>query len=64
MLVMKGIAKLVADATCRANGLVDIAMGMTINPVVDTAVCDVVGQFYGECSIDPAAAELWRHQLK
>ena len=64
MLVVEGISELIADATGRANGLVNIAMGVTVNPVVDAAIFDIVGQLYGEGSIDSAAAELWRHELE
>ena len=64
VLHVEGIAKLVADAAGCANGLVDVTVGVTIYPVVNAAVSDVVGQFYGERSIDPAAAELRRHQLE
>ena len=64
VLHVEGIAKLIADAAGRANGLVDVTMGVTVYPIVDAAVSDVVSQFHGESAIDPAAAKLWRHQLE
>ena len=64
VLHVEGIAKLIADASGSANGLVDVTVGVTVYPVADAAVSDVVGQFHGERPIDPTATELWRHQLE
>ena len=36
---------------------------MAVDPVVDSAVGDVVGQFDGECAVDAAALELRGNQL-
>lgn len=37
---------------------------MTIDPVVDTAVCDEVAKLRGECPVDGTSFELVRHQFK
>ena len=52
MLVAEGIAELVADTASGADNLVNIAMGMTVNPVVDAAGCNIVSKFDGEGSVD------------
>jgi len=64
MLVMEGIAKLVTDTSGCANGLVDVSMGMPVNPVVYAAGHYVVSQFHRECAIYTATLKLWRHQLE
>ena len=60
---MGNVAELVAEAVCGADGLVDVAVGVAVDPVVDAAGGDVVGQFYGECAVDAAALELGCDQL-
>ena len=52
VLVVEGIAELVADTASGADNLVNIAMGMTVNPVVDAAGCNIVSKFDGEGSVD------------
>lgn len=64
VLILRSIAELVADTMGRADGLVNVSMGMAVYPIVDTTVFNVVGKFYGEGSVNLAAAEFWRHQLK
>lgn len=64
VLHVEGVSELIADASGSTNGLVDVTVGMTVYPVVDVAVSDVVGQFHGESAIDPTATELRRHQLE
>ena len=45
MLILECITKLVADAAGIANNFVDIAMRVTVNPIVNIALFYVVGQF-------------------
>ena len=52
VLVVECIAELVADTASGADNLVNIAMGMTVNPVVDAAGCNIVSKFDGEGSVD------------
>lgn len=59
MLIVRGIAELVADAVGRTYGFVDVTMGMAVYPIIDTTVFNVVGKFYGEGSVNLAATELW-----
>ena len=59
MLVVEGIAELVADAASGADSLVYIAMGMTVNPIVDAAGCDIACKFDGEGSVDVTSQKLW-----
>ena len=59
MFVVEGIAELVADAASGADSLVNIAMGMAINPIVDAAGCNIGCKFDGECSIDVTSQKLW-----
>ena len=60
---MGDVAELVAEAACGADGLVDVAVGVAVDPVVDTADSDVVGQLDGECTVDATAPELRGNQL-
>lgn len=60
---MGNVAKLVAEAAGSADGLVDVAVGMAVDPVVDSAASDVVGQLDRECAVDTAALEFWGNQL-
>ena len=59
MLVVEGIAELVADAASGADSLVNIAMGMAVNPIVDAAGCNIISKFDGEGSIDLTSQKLW-----
>ncbi len=59
MFVVEGITELVADTASSADSLVNIAMGMTVNPIVDAAGCNVVSKFDGEGSVDVTSQKLW-----
>lgn len=59
MFVVEGITELVADTASSADSLVNIAMGMTVNPVVDAAGCNIVSKFDGEGSVDVTSQKLW-----
>ena len=59
MLVVEGIAELVADAASGADSLVYIAMGMAVNPIVDAAGCNIISKFDGEGSVDTTSLKLW-----
>ena len=58
---MGGVAELVADTMGVTYYLVDVAVGMAINPIVYPAISNVVGQFDSKGTIYPAALKLWRH---
>ena len=58
---MECVAKLVADTMGLADYLVDVAVGMAINPIVYPAISNVVGKFCSEGTVDSAAIEFWRH---
>lgn len=60
---MGNVAELVAKAASSADGLVDVAVGVAIDPIVDSAAGDVVGQFDGKCTVDAAAVELRCNKL-
>ena len=60
---MGDVAELVAEAAGGADGLVDITVGVAVDPVVDSAGGDVVGQFDGEGAVDAAALELGSDQF-
>jgi hypothetical protein len=56
---MESIAKLIADTAGGTDGLVNVTMGMTVNPVIDTAGCYIVSKFEGEGSIDATSLKVW-----
>lgn len=58
MFVMEGIAKLIADAMGSADSLVNITMGMAVNPVVDAAGCNIVIKINGESPINAISLKL------
>ena len=45
VFVVGDVAELVAEAVGGADGLVNVAVGVAVDPVFDAAVGDVVGQF-------------------
>lgn len=55
---MGDVAELVVEAVGGADGLVDVAVGVAVVPVVDAAGGDVAGGIGGECAVDAAAQEL------
>ena len=59
MFIMESIAKLIADTAGGTDGLVNVTMGMAVNPVIDTAGCNIVSKFDGEGSIDATSLKLW-----
>ena len=63
MLIVECVPELVADAMRFANGLFDIAMRVSIDPEINSALLYVVGQFDGESAIDFASLKLLRHKL-
>lgn len=60
---MGDVAELVADAAGGADGFVDVAVGVAINPIIYSAASNIVSQFHREGSIDSAAKELRGNQL-
>ena len=56
---MESITELVTNAASGTDSLVNIAMGMTVNPVVDAASCNIVSMFDGEGSVDTTSLKLW-----
>ena len=63
VFVVGDVAELVAEAAGGPDGFVDVAMGVAVDPVVNFAVGDVVGQLDGEGAVDAAALELRGNQL-
>jgi hypothetical protein len=63
MLIVECVPELVADAMRFAYGLFDIAMRVSIDPEINSALLYVVGQFDGESAIDFASLKLLRHKL-
>ena len=59
MLIVKGIAKLITDTAGGTDGLVNVTMGMAVNPVIDAAGCNIVRKFDGKSSIDTTFLKLW-----
>ena len=64
LLAMKGIAKLITYTPGVADCLVYIAVRMTVNPIVNTAVRDEIAKFRGKSTIDGTTFELISHQFK
>lgn len=60
---MGDVAELVAEAAGGADCLINVAVGMAVNPVVDSAVGDVVGQLHGKGAVDATTLELRGNQL-
>ena len=56
---MESIAKLIADTAGGTDGLVNVTMGMAVNPVIDAAGRNIVRKFNGESSIDATFLKLW-----
>ena len=59
MFIVEGIAELITDTMDATDSLVNVAMGMTVNPVVDAASCNIVSKFDGEGSVDTTSLKLW-----
>lgn len=59
MFIMESIAKLIANTAGGTDGLVNITMRMTVNPVIDSAICNIVSKFDGEGSINATSLKLW-----
>ena len=58
VLVVGDVAELVAEAAGGVDRLVDVAVGVAVDPVVDAAGGDVAGGIGGECAVDAVAQEL------
>ena len=63
MLIIEDIPQLVADDFRLANGSINIGMGMTIYPYIDTAVSYEIAQFRSEGAIDERIQMLRCHHL-
>ena len=57
MLVMEDIAQLVGNALGRADGDIHIVVGMSINPIVDATVLDIILQLHNENTADSASGK-------
>ena len=51
------ISQLIGNDMGSANLCVDVAVRVPIDPIVNTAVSDIVAQFHGKGTIDSAAAK-------
>lgn len=58
MFSMKNIPQLVRYAFCVANLNIYIIVGVSIYPVIDATVLDVILQFHHECTVGMAADKL------
>ena len=63
MLIIEDIPQLVADDFRLANGSINIGMGMTIYPYIDTAVSYEIAQLCSEGAIDERILMLRCHHL-
>ena len=63
MLIIEDIPQLVADDFRLANGSINIGMGMTIYPYIDTAVGYEIAQFRSKDTVDERVQMLWCHHL-
>lgn len=52
MLILENIAELIADALRVTDALIDITVRVSVNPIVDTAVCYIVAKLDCKCSVD------------
>ena len=55
MLLVGDITQLVADTLRTANDRIDVRVRVTIDPILDAALCDVVFQFHGKSPVRLAA---------
>lgn len=58
MFIGKYISQLIRQALCVTYPCINIIMRVTVYPIVDAAVCDIVLQLYCECSVCLAALKL------
>ena len=58
MLAMRDVAELVGDDLRLADLRINIAMRVTIDPIVDIRICDIIAQLHSKCAIDSAVTEL------
>ena len=67
---MRDVAELVGENLRLADLRVDIAMRVTIDPIVDIRIRDIIAQLYRESTIDRAASKflcctlLRRHMVR
>ena len=54
---MGEIAKLVRDDLCFSNLRIHITVRVTLNPIVDTRICNVIAPFNRKGTIDCASCE-------
>ena len=61
---MKDIAQLIGHTFGVAYLNIYIVMRMTVYPVINIAILDIVSQFHHEDSVDLAIGELWALHLE
>lgn len=61
---MKGVTKLIADATGIADGFIDVSMRVAVYPVFDTAAGDKVAKFGCKGTVYRTTLELVCHKLE
>ncbi len=64
MLPMEYISQLIGNTSGIANLNIYIVMRMTVYPVINIAILDIVFQFHHEGSVDLAIGELWALHLE
>ena len=64
MLITKRISKLIADALSITYHSINIAMRVTINPIINITVHNIIMQFYCECTIRLTSFKLRRKHFE
>ena len=59
MFLVGYISQLIGKNLCVANMRIDVSMRMSVNPLVDARVGNVVAQLHSESSIDKAVSKYW-----
>ena len=57
---MGDITQLIGENVSVANMRIDVSMRMTVNPIVDAGVGNIVDQLHSESTIDKAVTKLLR----
>ena len=59
MFLVGYISQLIGENLCVANLGIDVSMRMSVNPLVDARVGNVVAQLHSESTINKAVAKFW-----
>ena len=53
------ISQLIGKNLCVANMRIDVSMRMSVNPIVNAGVGNIVAQFHSESTINKAVSKYW-----